>query len=73
MLTFQLKTEYIELIKLLKVMQLVQTGGHAKIVVEDGEVMLNGQTEYRKRAKLRDGDIIEYEGQKIKITGASEK
>ncbi|MFB6343825.1 RNA-binding S4 domain-containing protein [Saccharicrinis sp. FJH62] len=72
MLTFQLKTEYIELIKLLKVMQWVQTGGHAKIVVEEGEVMLNGETEYRKRAKLRDGDIVEFEGQKVKIIGAPE-
>ncbi|MFC0877045.1 RNA-binding S4 domain-containing protein [Saccharicrinis sp. FJH2] len=72
MLTFQLKTEYIELIKLLKVMQLVQTGGHAKIVVEEGEVMLNGETEYRKRAKLRNGDIVEFEGQKVKIIGAPE-
>jgi len=73
MLTFQLKTDYIELIKLLKVMQLVQTGGHAKIVVEEGEVMLNGETEYRKRAKLRNGDIVEFEGQKVKIIGAPEK
>lgn len=72
MLTFQLKTEYIELIKLLKVMQLVQTGGHAKIVVEDGEVSLNGETEYRKRAKLRDGDVVDYEGQQVKIIGNPE-
>jgi ribosome-associated protein len=70
MLTFQLKTEYIELIKLLKVMQLVQTGGHAKIVVEEGEVLLNGETEFRKRAKLRDGDVVEFDGQKVKIIGA---
>ena len=73
MLTFQLKTDYIELIKLLKVMKLVQTGGHAKIVVEEGEVMLNGETEYRKRAKLRNGDVVEFEGQKVKIVDAPEK
>jgi ribosome-associated protein len=65
---FELKTEYIELIKLLKVMRLVETGGHAKLVVEDGEVLLNGETEYRKRAKLRVGDIVEYNGQTVEIT-----
>lgn len=70
MLTFQLKTEYIELIKLLKVMNLVQTGGHAKLVVENGEVLLNGETEYRKRAKLRHDDVVEFEKQKVKIIGA---
>lgn len=67
MQTFELKTEYIELIKLLKLLRLVGTGGHAKIVVEEGEVKLNGETEYRKRAKLRDGDIVEYDGKTVKI------
>jgi len=59
--------EYIELIKLLKLLHLVQSGGHAKIVVEDGEVKLNGEVEYRKRAKLRIGDVVETSGKKISI------
>ena len=65
---FKLTTEYIELVKLLKVMQIAQTGGHAKIIVEDGEVLRNGEPEYRKRAKLRKGDQIEVMGQKIILT-----
>ncbi len=64
---FELKTEYIELIKLLKLLRLVESGGMAKIVVEDGFVSLNGETEYRKRAKLRKGDQVEFEGQTIVI------
>jgi ribosome-associated protein len=70
---FQLKTEYIELIKLLKRLGFAETGGHAKILVEEGEISLNGQPEFRKRAKLRDGDEVEIMGEKISIRGAAEK
>jgi ribosome-associated protein len=64
---FKLKEEYIELIRLLKYMRIAETGGHAKIMVDEGMVMLNGEVELRKRAKLRPGDIVEVDGQQIKI------
>lgn len=64
---FTLTSEYIELIKLLKLMGIAETGGHAKILVEEGEVMLNGQQEFRKRAKLRPGDVVELGEIKIYI------
>ena len=67
---FQLASDYIELVKLLKVLQIAQTGGHAKIIVEEGEVMRNGKPEFRKRAKLRAGDEIEVYGEKIYIKKA---
>ncbi|MCG6188764.1 RNA-binding S4 domain-containing protein [Maribellus maritimus] len=67
MLEFQLKSEYIELVKLLKLLGLAETGGHAKILVEEGEVSLNGTREFRKRAKLRKGDIISVFDKKIRI------
>lgn len=70
---FHLKDEYIELVKLLKLLGYAETGGHAKIMVEEGEILLNGQTEFRKRAKLRDGDEVEIMGEKIIIRGAAEK
>ena len=60
-------SEYIELIKLLKLLHIAQSGGHAKIMVEEGEVKLNGELEYRKRAKLRPGDIVLASGQEILI------
>ncbi len=50
--------EYIELVKLLKLKQIAQTGGHAKILVEDGLVEVNGNQEFRKRNKLRAGDVV---------------
>lgn len=67
-MTFNLDgAEYIELIKLLKVLHIAESGGHAKIMVEDGEVKLNGEVESRKRAKLRVGDIVEAAGKEITI------
>ena len=65
---FKLTSEYIELVKLLKLFGIAETGGHAKIIVQDGEVFLNGTREFRKRAKLRNGDKIDVLGETIKIT-----
>jgi ribosome-associated protein len=64
---FKLSSEYIELIKLLKLLRIAETGGHAKIIVEEGEVFLNGIQEFRKRAKLKPGDKIEVLGETIII------
>ncbi len=59
--------EYIELIKLLKLLGLVDTGGEAKYCVEEGEVLVNKEVEFRKRRKLRSGDTIEFAGETIVI------
>jgi ribosome-associated protein len=55
---FTLRSDYIELIKLLKLLNIAESGAHAKFLVETGSVERNGTTEYRKRAKIRSGDII---------------
>lgn len=59
--------EYIELIKLLKAIRIAESGGQAKLMVEDGIVFRNGEQEFRKRAKLRSGDLIEVFEYKIRI------
>jgi ribosome-associated protein len=61
--------EYIELNKLLKRTHMVETGGEANICIENGEVMVNGVVEMRKRNKLRDGYIVEFQCRKILIKG----
>jgi ribosome-associated protein len=60
MTTFELKenSEYIELIKLLKATNIASSGAQAKQMVEDGIVMVNNETEMRKRAKIRKGDVV---------------
>ncbi len=55
---FELKDEYIELFKLIKVLDLVDTGAQAKMIVADGYVERNGEVELRKRAKLVKGDHL---------------
>lgn len=70
--SFTLKTDHIELIKLLKLLHIAQSGAHAKIMVEEGDVHLNGTTEYRKRAKIRVGDIVECNNIRI-VIGANTK
>jgi len=65
MTTFKIKGDHIELIQLLKVLGIAETGGHAKFLVEEGAVKLNGQPEDRKRAKLRPGDKVEVNGEMI--------
>jgi ribosome-associated protein len=58
-LKFQLKEKYIELFKLLKVLDLVDSGAEAKLLIENKHVTRNKELETRKRAKIVAGDIIE--------------
>ncbi|MCC2598092.1 RNA-binding S4 domain-containing protein [Sphingobacterium sp. FBM7-1] len=67
MQTFSLKGEYIQLIQLLKVMNWVEHGAMAQFVVEEGLVKYNGQVDFRKRLKVKVGDIVEFDGQQVKI------
>ena len=64
---FELTQEYIELFKLLKVTNIAATGGHAKILIDEGDIHLNGKVEYRKRAKIRKGDVISFENIVLEI------
>ena len=59
--------DHIPLNNLLKVLNLVETGGEANIRITDGEVKVNGVIETQKRKKLRPGDVVEFQKQKITI------
>ena len=65
--TFQLKSDYIELIKLLKATGLCSTGGEAKLVVSDGLVQVDGETELRKKCKIRTGQVVSFQGHTIQV------
>lgn len=67
MQTFTLKGEYIQLIQLLKVLNWVEHGAMAQFVVEEGLVKYNGQVDYRKRLKVKVGDVVVFDGQQVKI------
>jgi ribosome-associated protein len=59
--------EFIELNKLMKIIGLVGTGGEANVVIQEGEVLVNGQVETQKRKKLRPGDTVEFNGKTITV------
>ncbi|MBR2754532.1 MAG: RNA-binding S4 domain-containing protein [Lachnospiraceae bacterium] len=62
-----LRDEYIKLGQALKAAGLVDSGVEAKIVIADGEVLVNGQVETQRGKKLHDGDQVEFHGAKILI------
>jgi len=55
---YALQDQYIELFKLIKLLDLVDTGAQAKMIVADGYVDRNGEIELRKRAKIIKGDTL---------------
>ncbi|WP_039054162.1 RNA-binding S4 domain-containing protein [Sphingobacterium sp. T2] len=67
MQTFKLEGEYIPMIQLLKVLNWVEHGGMAQRVVEEGLVKYNGEVDYRKRLKVRQGDVVEFDGMKVQV------
>ncbi len=59
---------FIELNNLLKVVGLCESGGRANSVISSGEVLVDGAIEQRKRCKIRQGQLVEYAGEKITVT-----
>ena len=58
----------IQLDQFMKLTGLVGTGGQAKLVIQNGEVLLNGAVETRRKRKLRIGDTITFAGQTVTVT-----
>ncbi len=65
-----LRTQPVELHKILKFEGLVPSGGVAKLAIESGDVFVNGEVETRKRKKMLAGDVIEFNGEKIRLVFA---
>ena len=63
----KLREDFIKLCQALKAAGLVDSGVEAKIVIQDGLVNVNGAVEYQRGKKLVDGDVVEFEGNTIKI------
>jgi ribosome-associated protein len=59
--------EPVELYKILKFEGMVSSGGEAKSVIAGGMVLVNGEVETRKRKKIVNGDIIEFNSEVIQI------
>lgn len=64
---FEITGEYIELIKLLKVTGIADTGGQAKLMVENSMVKVDGEIELRKRRKVKPGMRVSVDGEDIVV------
>ncbi len=60
-------SEPLRLDQFLKLTGLAATGGHAKILIQQGSVSVNGEQETRRRRKLVQGDIIQIDGESFVI------
>jgi ribosome-associated protein len=67
MQTIKLREDYIKLGQALKAAGLAGSGVDAKMVIQDGLVKVNGETEYQRGKKLYDGDTVTYDGETIQI------
>lgn len=65
--TVKLRDEYIKLGQAVKAAGLVSSGLEAKIIIQDGQVLVNGNTELQRGKKLYGGEVIEFKGQQVKI------
>ena len=63
----EIQTEWIKLDSFLKFASVCVTGGEAKIRIEQGEILVNGEPFFQRGKKLRDGDVIAVDGQQYVV------
>lgn len=61
-------TEYVTLGQFLKLADIIQTGGEAKLFLSENRIIINGEEDNRRGRKLREGDVVEVLGKSYKIT-----
>ena len=63
----KIKEDFIRLDALLKYASFTQTGGHSKIVIQNGEVRVNGEICLQRGKKIHIGDTVEFENKGIEV------
>jgi len=71
-LEFELDRDYVELKQLLKLADLVTSGGEAKTVIGDGQVRVDGEVELRKACKIRAGQQVQFGDTVIHVIAESD-
>lgn len=67
MRTVDIHKEPVELYKILKFEGFVASGGEAKLLIGNGQVLVNGLVETQRRKKIVHGDVIEFRGERLQI------
>lgn len=65
--TVAITTEYIKLDAFLKLANLVGSGGEAKILIQEGQVTVNGEVCTQRGKKLRTGDVVSLDGEEFSV------
>ncbi len=65
--TISIRDEFIKLGQALKLSGLAENGVEAKELIQDGQVLVNGEVDTRRGRKLYHGDTFSYEGKEVKI------
>lgn len=63
----EINEEFIRLDNLLKFSGIAETGGHAKILVQNGEVLVNGEVCTMRGKKMRKGDIAQVDDMSVEV------
>ena len=63
----KIKDEYIKLGQALKLAGMVGSGVEAKVVIQDGQVLVNGEVELQRGKKLHPGDVFSFNGEEAQI------
>ena len=66
-MTFGITTDYIKLDSFLKAVNVVGSGGEAKIIIAEGQVRVNGESELRRGRKLYPGDRVALGGHEFPV------
>ncbi|MCI8779685.1 MAG: S4 domain-containing protein YaaA [Lachnospiraceae bacterium] len=69
MQAIEINDDFIKLGQLLKLAGMVSSGVEAKIVIQNGEVTVNGEVDTRRGKKIYPQDIVEYKGQQVTVIG----
>lgn len=65
--TITIRDEFIKLGQAMKLAGLVESGVEAKIEIQEGFVKVNGEVELQRGKKIYPGDVIEFDGQQVKV------
>ena len=65
--TIKIKDDFIKLGQAMKLAGLVESGVEAKVEIQEGYVKVNGVVEVQRGKKIHPGDVIEFDGQQVKV------
>lgn len=70
--TITITTEFIKLQDLMKFADMVSSGGEAKVLIQEGEVSVNGEVCLQRGRKIRSGDVVSFQGGQYTVSYADQ-